>query len=117
MDEKLPEPTPPELPAGERRRYPRVPARVEVRFEEPVHAARALRAYSLNLSAGGLCLRTQKDYEIGAPLKLTLVVGEMELQLNGAVAWTRGGAIGVRFDGVSEANRRRLDELSALLKK
>lgn len=102
---------------SERRTQERVPARVEVRFHEPEHAARALRAYSLNLSAGGLCLRTSRRYELGAPLKLALVISEDAVELDAAVAWVRDGAVGVRFENVRPRDRELLQSLVDSLKR
>lgn len=99
----------------ERRQSRRVEARVEVRFSEANAAARALRAYSLNLSVGGLCLRTQKTYPVGAAPQLTLKIGGEEFDLLGVVAWTRNGAIGVRFEDLAERDRQRLEEITGML--
>ncbi len=96
---------------SDRRTSERIAARIEVRFTEPGHAARALRAYSLNLSAGGLCLRTRRRYELGAVLELQLDVAGEAWRLEGAVAWVRDGAIGVRFENVNPADRARLQAL------
>jgi uncharacterized protein (TIGR02266 family) len=101
----------------DRRSSERVPARVEVRFHEPAHAARALRAYSLNLSAGGLCLRTERTYELGAPLKVALVIAGQPLELDAAVAWVRGGAVGVRFENLTARDRQLLESLVLSLKR
>src|SRR4051812_4881472 len=95
-------------PPVERCQHLRMPARVEIRFEEEAAAARALRAYSLNFSVGGLCLRTQRDYAVGAPLQVALSVEKMEFRLAATVAWVRPGAVGLRFDEVSEDDRLRL---------
>lgn len=100
----------------DRRQSERIPARVEVRFKQPAQAARALRAYSLNLSVGGLCLKTDRHYEVGAPLKLTLDTGGETFDLTGVVAWVRGGAIGVRFENMAEDQRQRLEALVGMLK-
>lgn len=96
---------------SDRRRNQRVAARFDVRFAERGQAARALWAYSLNLSVGGLCLRTRRRYEVGAALELELDVAGEGWHLMGEVAWVRDGAIGVRFDNVSPADRLRLQEL------
>ena len=97
---------------ADRRQFERIPARIEVRFGHPSDAARALRAYSLNLSVGGLCLRTQRKYELGEPLRLELDVQSGEaFELKGVVAWVRDGAIGVRFEDMSEDERERLTRL------
>lgn len=103
--------------SAERRHEERIPARVEVRFQEATQAARALRAYSLNFSAGGLCLRTSRRYEVGATLKLSMLVEGEQFDLSGAVAWVRDGAVGLRFEDVSPQDRKRLEGIVAQLRK
>jgi uncharacterized protein (TIGR02266 family) len=93
---------------GERRKDARVAARVEVRFNAREDAAKALRAYSVNLSAGGLALRTQRSYAVGMPLRLLMDVGGEVFELDAAVAWVRPEAIGVRFVNVRPEDRERL---------
>lgn len=97
-------------PAVERRREARFPTRIEVRFTDAVHAARVLRAYSLDFSLGGLCLRTRAVYAVGRRLALSLVVGAERLPVDGVVAWVRPAdkAIGVRFVDVADELRARL---------
>jgi uncharacterized protein (TIGR02266 family) len=97
----------------ERRNELRTPARIEVRFQEASQAALAFRAYSLNFSVGGLCLRTRNKYAIGTELKLALKVARVEYQLSGVVAWERRGAIGVRFSNLQPEDRERLARLLA----
>lgn len=101
----------------ERRREERVPGRVEVRFTDGTQAARALKAYSLNMSVGGLCLRTSRRYEVGARLRLSLGVGTQSWELQGNVAWVRDGAVGVRFENVSDADRQQLEALVSTLRR
>lgn len=96
-------------PGSERRREDRIPARIEVHFREESDAARALRAYSLNFSVGGLCLKTQRPYALGTKLKLVLQLGADLIELDGVVAWVRGGAVGIRFHNVPEHARARLE--------
>ena len=99
--------------ARERRQELRAPARIEVRFQEASQAALAFRAYSLNFSVGGLCLRTRNKYAVGTELKLALKVARAEYQLSGVVAWERRGAIGVRFSSLQPEDRERLARLLA----
>lgn len=89
----------------DRRKHERIAARVEVRFAEREHAQRAFKAFSLNFSVGGVCLKTDRVYEIGSQLSLTIQVGEEQHALNGVVAWVRSGAVGVRFDISGDADR------------
>lgn len=100
----------------ERRQQERVPARIEVRFQESAAAAMAFRAYSLNFSIGGLCLRTRNRYPIGTELKLFLKIESEEYEVAGVVAWERRGAIGVRFDKPDPAHLQRLASRVAALK-
>jgi uncharacterized protein (TIGR02266 family) len=93
---------------ADRRVDERIPARVEVRFGEPGQAARALRAFSVNFSSGGLCLRTTRRYEVGASLHLDLDVAGESWALTGVVAWVRDGAVGIRFENVNNEDRARL---------
>jgi uncharacterized protein (TIGR02266 family) len=102
---------------ADRRQHERVAARIEVRFQHTAEAARALRAYSLNFSAGGLCLKTQRKYALGDVLRLSISVEDREFALSGVVAWVRPGAIGVRFDKLSDADRAGLTELLSSLKR
>jgi uncharacterized protein (TIGR02266 family) len=96
-----------------RRGEERVPARFEVHFQQTQDAAKALRAYSLNISAGGLCLRTRRAYDVGSPVRMDMVVEGEAFQLHGLIAWVRdeSEAIGVRFTNLSEEDRKRLQRV------
>jgi uncharacterized protein (TIGR02266 family) len=102
-----------------RRTDERIPARFEVHFTHEKEAAKALRAYSLNLSSGGLCLRTRKSYDVGAPVQMQMRVDSESFQLNGVVAWVRedAEAVGVRFTNLSEEDRARLQRVIDSLKR
>src|SRR5438477_12269811 len=96
----------------DRRQHERVSAHIEVRFGLADEAARALRAYSLNFSIGGLCLKTQRPYELGERLSLSMTIEGRELECLGVVAWVREGvAIGVRFEDVKVEDRVRLEQM------
>jgi len=96
-----------------RRTDERVAARFEVHFNETRDAAKALRAYSLNISAGGLCLRTKRAYDVGTPVQMDMVVEGQAFQIHGVIAWVRdeSEAIGVRFTEMSEQDRDRLQRV------
>lgn len=96
-----------------RRTEERVPARFEVHFNELRDAARALRAYSLNISAGGLCLRTRRAYEVGTPVQMDMVVENQSFHIQGVIAWVRdeSEAVGVRFTQMSDQDRARLQRV------
>ena len=101
----------------DRRSDPRCAARIEVRFGKADQAARALRAFSVNFSSGGLCLKTRRAYPVGTWLQLAMTVDGQVFRLTGVVAWARKSAVGVRFEGVSDADRGRLDALAEALRK
>lgn len=101
----------------DRRIHERVAARIEVHFKGPEQAARAFRAYSLNFSAGGLCFRTDRKYELGQLLQVSLTVEAQTFELAAVVAWAHKGAIGVRFEEVSEADQQRLKSVMHALKR
>lgn len=111
-------PVPPKEPQGaDRRESERIPCELDVRFAPPDQIARSIKAYSLNLSLGGMCLRIQRHLEVREALTLAFEVEGEAFTLAGAVAWIRDGAIGVRFEEVSEQNRARLLKMLALLQK
>lgn len=97
----------------DRRTDERVAARVEVRFNERLSAARAFRAFALNFSNGGICLKTDRAYEVGMPLQLFIGIGGEEHELGGFVAWVRNGAVGVRFDVGSDQDREKIARIMA----
>jgi len=99
------------------RKYARVPAKFAVDFKESEQAAKALRAYSLNFGAGGLCLKTTRDYAVGNRLTLSMTVEGQALTIEGVVAWLRPGkAIGVRFENISPEVRAKLEALVEVIK-
>lgn len=104
-------------PPDERRRDARYHARFVVRFAGKSEARRALEAFSANISAGGLCLRSSVPHQVGEALQLELELSaeEQHLELEGVVAWVRRDTMGVRFVNLSVADRERLLELSGRL--
>lgn len=99
---------PQDTSGAERRTEPRYAAKFEVHFGEATDAARAFRAYSLNVSGGGICLKVQKHYDIGQVLQLALEIQGQPFKLHGVVAWVRRDVIGVRFQDVAPDARERL---------
>jgi uncharacterized protein (TIGR02266 family) len=99
--------------SDERRRTPREPIKLGVRFGTAQDLAKALRASTLNIGMGGLCLLTRRPYAAGTELKLTIELGHGDvLQVTAVVAWARPGrAIGVRFLELEDAQRDRLARL------
>lgn len=102
---------------ADRRRDVRVGAKVAVKFHAVEQAARALNTFSVNFSAGGLCLRTKAPHAVGDKLALTVTIDKEVFELKGLVAWVRGDVIGIRFEDLSPPDRSRLEQVSKVLAK
>ena len=100
---------------SERRTDPRYTAHFDVRFSRASDAAKALNAFSLNFSSGGLCLRSKTPYALGEALSLSLTVEGDLFELEGVVSWVRGEAVGVRFVNVKANVRARLEQVARML--
>ncbi len=100
---------------SERRRDPRIGARFEVSFVHLSDAARAFKAFSVNFSAGGLCLRSQRPHAVGDLVQLKLDVESQTFDLKGSVQWSRAGVVGVRFVDLSQDDRERLEGVARSL--
>ncbi len=100
---------------SERRTDSRYMAHFDVRFTRASDAARALNAFSINFSSGGLCLRCKTPYALGEALSLSLTVEGEIFELEGVVSWVRGDVVGVRFTNVKPAVRARLEKVARML--
>jgi uncharacterized protein (TIGR02266 family) len=100
---------------AERRRDPRVGARFEVAFKHAQDAAKAFKTFSVNFSAGGLCLRSQRPHAVGEVVELHLSVDGQSFEITGTVQWTRAGVVGVRFVDVQPETRARLAEVARVM--
>ena len=100
---------------SERRTDPRYTAHFDVRFSRASDAARALNAFSINFSSGGLCVRSKTPYAVGEALSLSLTVEGQLFELEGVVSWVRGDAVGVRFVNLAADVRARLERVARLL--
>jgi uncharacterized protein (TIGR02266 family) len=82
------------------------------------------RAWATNLSPGGICLHLRAPLPVGEPVRvcLSLPDGDAPIEARGRVTWSESPApeaearffeVGVRFEVVAEADRRRLQALAA----
>jgi uncharacterized protein (TIGR02266 family) len=102
----------------EKRAHPRFPLILAVDYPG---AASTVRDYTENLSAGGLFIRTEREFEVGERLSLLISFPELlepaELEVEvvrmrpGASSQTPGVAVWIPPDRVDD--RRRLERLSA----
>ena len=100
---------------ADRRRDVRIGARVAVKFKAVADAAKALNTFSVNFSAGGLCLRTKTPHAVGDKLDLSIGIEGDGFELKGQVAWARGDVIGIRFVDVNPGDRTRLVAVAKML--
>src|SRR4051794_39502084 len=100
---------------AERRRDPRTGARFEVNFSSAQDAAKAFNTFSVNFSAGGLCIRSQRPHAVGEGVQLTLVIEGQTFALKGTVQWVKADVVGVRFIDLQPDERTRLEELARLM--
>lgn len=100
---------------SERRSDPRYTAHFDVRFARASDAARALNAFSINFSSGGMCLRSKTPYALGESLSLSITVEGEIFELDGVVSWVRGEALGVRFVNVRPQVREQLERVARRL--
>lgn len=111
-----PEPEPPgEEPASdERRQWPRVRLRAQVRlrFADP---ASVLASEALNLSEGGAFVRVPAPRPVGTHVRLVLEIGDRALQLGGTVVRTSAvpPGMGIQFEDVDADDRAYLAALLA----
>lgn len=96
---------------ADRRRDARSAAKFEVAFQSAADAAKAFKTFSVNISAGGLCIRSQKPHEVGESVRLELSVAGERFDLKGTVVWVRSSVVGIRFIDVSPSVRDRLERV------
>ena len=102
---------------ADRRKDVRIGAKVAVKFQAIAQAAKALNTFSLNFSSGGLCIRTKNPHAVGDKIALSLTIEGEEFNLVGAVAWTKGDVLGIRFENVASKDRERLEFVSKALER
>lgn len=100
---------------ADRRTDPRYAARVEVVFETEGDAAKAFRAWSMNFSTGGLCLKVKQERTVGDHFKVSLHIEGEHFELEGVVAWSRADTVGLRFVNLGPADRKRLEAVARQL--
>lgn len=86
---------------------------LEVGFASSIDAA---RAWSRDLSAGGIALQTTSRLPVGTQLQLVLHIPAFDepLEVEGEVAWSRDDAMGIAFRSLAPEAERRIRELVAL---
>lgn len=99
----------------ERRQHPRTPVSVLVRVE---YTGQEFAALSVNLSAGGVFLDTERRLPVGTRVHLVFtvpIIAKYPIRAEGEVAWlgsAQKAGLAVRFVDISEDDRALLGELA-----
>jgi len=96
---------------NEQRAQKRVSTKLEVRFASTAEAARVFKTYSLNLSPGGMCIRSVRRHQPGELIWVSLLINGQKFELKARVAWSKENVMGVRFEGMSSAEKLRLESM------
>jgi len=112
------------MSTSERRKCTRFPVRAEIEYQELVSAsAELLVTASRNISAGGVCVVTFREFSVGTELGLRLKLPDAKkaVTVRGRVAWSKelgigdkklGGVYeaGIEFIQINEEDKKRIDE-------
>jgi c-di-GMP-binding flagellar brake protein YcgR len=103
-------------PPGSRRREARISAWLDVELTIGDDFRGPFLTNSVNLSLGGMCVRSERSVAVGQPLGLRLLASTGALEVQGVVAWVqpRTSMIGLRFVDVSEDVAVQLESLVLL---
>lgn len=78
------------------RRYVRIPVMTEVSI---VGDGRRLTATSIEMSSGGMSLKTVEDFSTGANVEVSFALMTLpRVNVRGVVSWNKPKSLGVRFD-------------------
>ena len=82
------------------RRYVRIPVMTEVSV---VGDARRVSATSIEISSGGMSLKTGEDFSAGAPVEISFALMTLpRVNVRGVVSWNKPKSLGIRFDSNDE---------------
>ena len=84
----------------EYRRYARIPMITEVTI---VGDGRRISASTIEVSSGGLSVKSAEDFSIGVPIEVSLALRtQPRVNLRAAVSWRKPKSFGIRFDASDE---------------
>ena len=82
------------------RRYVRIPVMTEVSI---VGDGRRVAASSIEISSGGMSVKSHEDFSIGVPVEISFALMTLpRVNLKGVVSWRKPKSLGVRFDPADE---------------
>jgi hypothetical protein len=96
------------------RRYARVPIMTEVTVAS--HDGRRLTASSIELSSGGMSLKTSEDMAAGTSVDVSFSLLTLpRVSVRGAVTWRKSKSFGIHFDPADDRRQRVKDWIDAYL--
>jgi hypothetical protein len=82
------------------RRYVRIPVMTEVSI---VGDGRRVSASSIEMSSGGMSLKSHEDFSTGVPVEVSFALMTLpRVNVRGVVSWRKPKSLGVRFDPADE---------------
>jgi Tfp pilus assembly protein PilZ len=82
------------------RRYVRIPVLTEVSI---IGDGRRVSATSIEMSTGGMSLKSVEDFSIGANVEISFALMTLpRVNLRGVISWNKPKSLGVRFDANDE---------------
>lgn len=86
------------------RRYVRIPVMTEVSL---VGDGRRISATSIEMSTGGMSLKSSEDFSIGANIEISFSLMTLpRVNVKGIVSWRKPKSIGVRFDSADKQRQK-----------
>jgi Tfp pilus assembly protein PilZ len=86
------------------RRYVRIPVMTEVSI---VGDGRRISATSIEMSTGGMSVKSGEDFSIGAPVEVSFSLMTLpRVNLKGVVSWCKPKSLGVRFDSADDRRQK-----------
>ena len=86
------------------RRYVRIPVITEVSI---VADGRRLSASSIEMSSGGMSIKSAEDFSIGSNVELSFSLMTLpRVNVRGVVSWRKPNSLGVRFDAADDRRQK-----------
>jgi hypothetical protein len=86
------------------RRYVRIPVLTEVSV---VGDGRRISATSMEISSGGMSLKSHEDFSIGVSVEVSFALMTLSrVNLKGTISWRKPKSIGVKFDPTDERRQK-----------
>jgi Tfp pilus assembly protein PilZ len=86
------------------RRYVRIPVMTEVSI---VGDGRRCSATSIEMSSGGMSLKSPEDFSVGANVELSFALMSLpRVNLKGVISWHKPRCLGIRFDAADDRRHK-----------